>query len=40
VNIDSTIGQDPGFSVDVANAGICGNNTFKTLTRDSSGHDV
>jgi len=40
VDVDSAIGQHASFAVDPADAGICCNNSFETLSSDSSGHSL
>ena len=40
VNVDSAIGQHTGFSVDPADAGVRRNNSFQTLSCDSSRHSL
>jgi hypothetical protein len=40
VDIDAPIGQDARFSVDPADAGVRGNNSFQSLSSDSSGHSL
>ena len=40
VDVDAAVGQYARFSINEANSGIGGNNSFKTLTSDSSGHSL
>ncbi len=40
VNIDAPIGQHARFSVDPADTGVRCNNSFKSLSSDSSGHSL
>ncbi len=40
VNVDAPIGQHARFSVDPADAGVRCNNSFQTLSSDSSGHSL
>ena len=40
VDVDAAIGEHARFSVNPADSGVGGNNSFKTLTSDSSGHSL
>ena len=40
MDIDAAIGKYASLSINEANSGIGGNNSFKTLSSDSSGHNL
>ena len=40
VNVDAAVGEDARFSVDPADAGVRGDNSFQALSCDSSRHSL
>ncbi len=38
VDVDAAVGQHAGFTINETNAGISGNNSFKTLANDRGRH--